>query len=205
MKKFAVIISLFFLVNNFALAVDYSKYDRNDINSIVKATKAFQKEFDKKRGTKEAEEDFLRFENFYYSAVYAQRYTIYLPTPEKPYKNSTYWQARKYTNDYAIYGLGVEYTGRRYKIKHNSEYIYLKFSPYLSEDWQELLMFYSILYSKEVIRDGKYVISKQELIQISDFDKYFCKKYPTHRHCEDIEYFIESDQKRIDSYPNIDY
>ena len=48
-------------------------------------------------------------------------------------------------------------------------------------------------------------ITKQELIQIRDFHKDFCKKYPNHRHCEMIEYIIESDQKQIDSYPNIDY
>ena len=82
MKKFAVVfLLLFLLVNYLTSTIDYSKYRVENINSVRKATKVFQKKFDKKRGTKEAEEDFYKLLSFYYDFVYYHQEKMIIEGP----------------------------------------------------------------------------------------------------------------------------
>ena len=200
-KLFSVIIS-FFLVANCAFAVDYSKYNVSDINAIRKATKAYQNEFKNKKGTKEAEEEFLKFRDFYARAVMEQSEKIKINEPEQLYKDSYYWQARKYTEKYSVYGLKVNFNGEFY-ITTNMEYLYMKFSPYLAEDLQELLMYNAILDSKAMYWDGAYSISKEELLQIIEFYKNFNKKYPNSVHKQRVNEIIQSYEKDLKTFPYI--
>ena len=200
-KLFSVIISIFVLCNC-AFAVDYSKYNVSDINAIRKATKAYQNEFKNKKGTKEAEDEFLKFRDFYARAVMEQSEKIKINEPEQLYKGSYYWQARKYTEKYSVYGLKVDFNGEFY-ITGNIEYLNTQFGPYLAEDFQTLLKYQAILDTKPLYWDGAYSISKEELLQIIEFYKNFNKKYPNSVHKQRVNEIIQSYEKDLKTFPYI--
>ena len=64
MKKFIIILCLLFC-SNVVFALDYSNYNVEDINSVRKATKDFQKEYKNKKESLEAEANFNDFLDFH--------------------------------------------------------------------------------------------------------------------------------------------
>ena len=200
MKKLFSTFLIFFLLSNSTFALDYSKYNLSDINAIREATKAYQNEFKDKKGTKEAETEFLKFRDFYYEAVEKQNIRIQLKEPVKLYRNSYYWQARKYTKDYADKGLRVDFNGEFY-ITENNKYLYKNFCSYLNADWCELLKFLSKQDTKRIFWDSVYVISKDELVKIINFYKNFDKKYPNFVLNDSIKSIIKNYEKDLKRYP----
>ena len=199
-KLFSVIIS-FFLVANCAFAVDYSKYNVSDINAIRKATKAYQNEFKNKKGTKEAEEEFLKFIEFYTRAVSKQSEMIY-NFPYKAKDNSFQKQAQEYSKKYYNKGLMIHFDEGEFFVVQCNRYIWENFQSYLTFDWQELLKFQNY-FDKRIISDGRYVISKTELIKILEFYQNFAKKYPNFIKKENIKNTIHFYQRQIKQYPNV--
>lgn len=194
------VLTIFFFLSSCCFALDYSKYNLSDINAIRKATKAYQEEFKDKKGTKEAESEFLKFRDFYYSAVNKQYTRIKLKEPMKLYRNSYYWQARKYTQDYDDKGLRVDFNGEFY-ITSNNNYLYKNFCSYLTSDWCELLRFLAKQDKKRIFWDSTYVISKDELVKIMNFYKNFSKRYPNFILNNDIQSIIQNYEKDLQHYP----
>ena len=199
-KLFSVIISIFALCNC-AFAVDYSKYNVSDINAIRKATKAYQNEFKNKKGTKEAEDEFLKFTEFYARAVSKQNEMIY-DFPYKAKDNSFQKQAQEYSKKYYNKGLMIQFDEGEFFVVQCNRYIEENFQSYLTPDWQELLKFQNC-FDKRIISDGRYVISKAELIKILEFYKNFAKKYPNFIKKENIKNTIQFYQRQIKQYPNV--
>ena len=200
MKKLFSTFIIFFLLSNSTFALDYSKYNTSDINAIREATKEYQNEYKDKKGTKEAEIEFLKFRDFYYEAVEKQNIRIKLKEPVKPYRNSYYRQARKYTKDYADKGLRVDFNGEFYIIG-NHKYLYKNFCSYLNEDWCELLKFLAKQDTKRIFWDSAYVISKDELVKIINFYKNFDKKYPDFVLNDSIKSIIKDYERDLKHYP----
>lgn len=204
MKKILLTLILFFFTSMNALAVDYSKYKLSDINSISKATKAYQEEFKNKKHTKEAEKEYLRFWSFYVNAVEKQDELIKLETPNKLNKDSYYWQAQQYSQKYFEKGLRIDYNGEFY-VTTSNEYLYHNFCPYLGADWCELLKYRSELDKKILTWDFRYVITKKQVTEILNFYKGFLKKYPNYISVKDIKYIINSYENDLKHYPYLDY
>lgn len=200
MKKALLVLILIFLTSTCVFAVDYSKYSLSDINSIRKATEAYQLEFKDKKGTKEAQTEYLRFLEFYYRAVDRQSELI-TNFPFNALEGSYQKQAQKYSKKYASKGLFVQFDEGNFFIVQNFEYLYKNFAPYLTKDWQDLLEF-ETYFNKRIISDGRYVIPKSEFLGLLNFYKEFFKKYPKFTDRDSIKNIIELYQKHLKSYPN---
>ncbi len=201
LKKFLVLL-LFLIISLPSIAVDYNKFDINNINSIQKATKEYQKEFDNKRGTTEAEQDYLNFLNFYYNAVNAQSKKITFEY--KANNNSFEKQAQEYSKKYFSKGMIVHFDEGDFFLVDSNQYLYDKFSPYLTKDWKELLKF-ETRFDKRIISDGRYRIPKAEIKNFILFYENFIKKYPDFTEKNNIKQTIINYKKDLKHYPNIIY
>ena len=201
MKKLFFIFIIFFLLSNSAFALDYSKYNLSDINAIREATKAYQNVFKDKKGTKEAETEFLKFRDFYYEAVYKQSQLINNFSYKA--KNGSYQkQAQEYSKKYYKKGFIVHFDEGDFFLVQCERYIYENFAPYLNEEWQELLIF-ETRFDKRIISDGRYIIPKSELVEILKFYQSFYKKYPDFIDLDYVKNIIKFYQKQIKQYPNV--
>ncbi len=197
MKKIFILALLLLLLTNKAFAVDYSKYDPKNINSINKAKRAFQTEFDKKRGTKEAEADYLKFKDFYRQAITGIEgpdVTKYMEAPEKNRLRVDMLSSSKYINyikdeltkKYGPYGIGIVYDEGDFYFSESNKFLYVNFAPYLSKDWQELMRYETQFDEKQIEYDAHIIISKEEFKEIYEFYKQFLKKYPDFVEREDL-------------------
>ena len=201
MKKLFSTFLIFFLLSNSTFALDYSKYNPSDINAIREATKDYQNEYKDKKGTKEAEIEFLKFRDFYYEAVDKQNQLINNFSYKA--KNGSYQeQAQEYSKKYYKKGFIVHFDEGDFFLVQCERYIYENFAPYLNEEWQELLIF-ETRFDKRIISDGRYIIPKSELVEILKFYQSFYKKYPDFIDLDYVKNIIKFYQKQIKQYPNV--
>ncbi len=201
LKRFLWLL-LFLIISLPSFAVDYNKFDINDINSIQKATKEYQKEFENKRGTKEAEQDYLNFLKFYNKAVNAQSKKITFEY--QAYDNSFEKQAQEYSKKYFPKGMIVHFDEGEFFLVDCNQYLYDEFSPYLTKDWKEFLKF-ETRFDKRIISDGRYRISKAEIKNFIHFYENFIKKYPDFTEKNNIKQRIINYKENLKHYPNIIY
>lgn len=173
------------LFSNLVYALDFDQFDVNDINAVKKAAKYYQKEYKNKRGTKEAEEDYLRFSEFLLKFENTQSKKIYLPYDTS--NNSIRKQIAAYSNQYYKYGLVAQFDEGEFMLVSSNHYIYENFAPYLSKPWKEILKFNSS--DKRNKYDGRYIVPKSYLKNQMKFYKNFIKKYP------DLVYYTSQNKK----------
>ena len=199
-KVLLLIICLFFTFNS-ALAIDFSKFDVNDLNALRKATKYYQKVYKNKRGTKEADEDYLKFSKFSLDFYYAQ-----YPKIDLPYElidNSVQKQIDAYSKKYYKYGLVAQFDEGEYMLVLSNRYVYENFAPYVSAPYAELLKFHSS--DVRTTYDARYIIPKSELENYIKFYQQFIKKYPQFSKENNMQEVIEDIKRDIEHYPNIIY
>lgn len=175
--RILLVICTIFVVNVPAFSDGYVNrniYKIEDITSFRALTKQFQVDFDKKRGTKEAEDAYYEIMKYYYDFLYKQSENINL--------NLLFYNGRdekflKYQNSLYFLGLMLWYDEGSCYFANSNRYIYENFAPYLSIEMQELLKF-KIFYDSCVASHAKYILSKSELRNIIQFYKNFSKKYP---------------------------
>ena len=199
-KVLLLIICLFFTFNS-ALAIDFSKFDVNDLDAARKATKYYQKVYENKRGTKEADEDYLKFRDFFWQFHNVQSKKIYLPY--ELIDNSVQKQIDAYSEKYYKYGLVAQFDEGEYMIVPSRRYIYENFAPYVSAPYAELLKFHSS--DVRTTYDARYIIPKSELENYIKFYQQFIKKYPQFSKENNMQEVIEDIKRDIEHYPDIIY
>ena len=197
-KAFLLIICLFFTFNS-ALAIDFSKFDVNDLDAARKATKYYQKVYKNKRGTKEADEDYDKFWDFIIKFGSAQNEKISLQT--ELIDNSIQKQTEVYSEKYYKYGLAAQFDEGEFMLVPSRAYLYENFAPYLSKPYQELLKFNAS--DARIIYDARYTISKSELENYLKFYEQLAQKYPEFSKKYDILGIINYYKEAIKHYPNI--
>ena len=170
-KALLLIICLFFTFNA-VFAIDFSKFDVNDLNALRKATKYYQKVYKNKRGTKEADEDYLKFSKFSLDFYYAQYPKIDLPF--ELIDNSVQKQIDAYSKKYYKYGLVAQFDEGEYMLVLSNRYVYENFAPYVSAPYAELLKFHAS--DVRTTYDARYIIPKSELENFNSVKKTICRK-----------------------------
>ena len=184
--------------------IDYSKFDKNDLNAANKAVACYQMKYDKLRGTKAAEDGYNDFWNFYVEFETQQNQQIYLSPI--PLKDSYERQANKYSEKYYRYGLIVQFNEGEFVLSISRNYMYENFSKFLSEPTRELLKFY-IQFDKRINYGTTYVIPKEKFYEYIEFYKNFGDKYPVYcrENKMDINKIINQYEEIIKNYPNVLY
>lgn len=200
MKKFIIILCLLFC-SNVAFSLDYSNYNVEDINSVRKATKDFQKEYKNKKESLEAEANFNDFLDFYNKFEIVQSRKIYLPYELK--KNSITLQLKEYSKKYYKYGLVAQFDEGEYFLVKSNRYIYENFANYLPQPLQLCLEYENS--DERIISDGRYIISKEEICEKIVKYKNFIQKYPEYADKYNIYEKIEILEENLKHYPAIIY
>lgn len=200
MKNLLLFLLLFFGMN-VVYGLEFDQFDPNDINSLREATRYYQQEYDKKRGTIEAEEDFDKFWQYYIKFDNRQNQKIYLPY--ETIDNSIQKQIDKYSEQYYKYGLVAQFDEGEFMLVPSRRYLYENFAPYLSKPHQELLKFE--ISDVRTIYDGRYIISISELKNQIKFYEGLIKKYPEFSKRRRVYDKVRSIEEDIKHYPNIYY
>jgi len=201
MKKIFFIF-VFILINiNPAQAINFDSFDLNDISAIKNATKQFQKEFKNIRGTDLIEDYFIEFKKYYYNFANIQNKKIKL---SQTFSNlSIKKQIQFYSKKYYKYGLSVQFDEGEFMLTPSNKYLYKNFSKYLSKPSSELLKYNSS--DKRIISDGRYIISKKELLKYIEFYENFEQKYPEYSKKNNIKEIINKYKEDLKYYPYIIY
>lgn len=201
MKKIFFIF-VFILINiNPAQAINFDSFDLNDISAIKNATKQFQKEFKNIRGTDLIEDYFIEFKKYYYNFANIQNRKIKL---SQTFSNlSIKKQIQFYSKKYYKYGLSVQFDEGEFMLTPSNKYLYKNFSKYLSKPSSELLKYNSS--DKRIISDGRYIISKKELLKYIEFYENFEQKYPEYSKKNNIKEIINKYKEDLKYYPYIIY
>ena len=144
--------------------IDYSMFDINDINAANQAVACYQLKYDQKRGTKDADDEYNKFRDFYWDF---SRQHAYLSEGD----------FNDYSDVYYKYGILIVPGEDHYDAIMSYRYIYENISPYLSHGFQEFIRF-NIIFDKTIMRDLHFHIPKSELKKILEFYIDFQKKYP---------------------------
>ena len=201
MKKILFLFFAFFFSVNTVLAIDFDKFDVNDINAVRNATKYYQQEYKHKRGSKEAEEDYYKYSKFASKFEDVQRKMKNLQ--DYPINNSVKKQLKIYFKQYYQYGLIVQFDEGEFILVLSNQYLSKNFGPYLSKPYQELLKFHSS--DKRTTYDCRYIVPKSYLKKQIKFYKNFGKKYPEFYTEDELSQIIQSLEDDIKHYPNIIY
>ena len=201
MKKIFFIF-VFILINiNPAQAINFDSFDLNDISAIKNATKQFQKEFKNIRGTDLIEDYFIEFKKYYYNFANIQNKKIKL---SQTFSNlSIKKQIQFYSKKYYKYGLSVQFDEGEFMLTPSNKYLYKNFSKYLSKPSSELLKYNSS--DKRIISDGRYIISKKELLKYIEFYENFEQKYTEYSKKNNIKEIINKYKEDLKYYPYIIY
>lgn len=126
---------LLFFGMNVVYGLEFDQFDSNDINSLREATRYYQQEYDKKRGTIEAEEDFDKFWQYYIKFTDTQNDKIKIVTPlfYTYYSN----QAQEEYKEYYKYGLLAKFYDGQYFFDTSNRYLYENFALYLTKPHQD--------------------------------------------------------------------
>lgn len=186
---------------NVVYGLDFDQFDPNDINSLRAATKYYQQEYDKKRGTIEAEEDYLKFCEFLSSFENKQSTKIYLPY--ETVNNSIQKQIDKYSKQYYKYGLVAQFDEGEFMLVPSRRYLYENFAPYLSKPYQKLLKFEASDVRR--VYDCRYIVPKSYLLNQIKFYEGLIKKYPEFSKRRKIYDKVQYLEENIKHYPNIIY
>ena len=185
-----------------AFAIDFSDRDFTNLNTVRWKVNSYKYDFEDKKGTKEAEDAFLEFLDFYSDFIDFQNKRFVLS--DDPLDEYSYESQNKRLDDfYGYYGLKVKLGDCQiFYFTYNCKYIYENFAPYLTKDWQELLEFEQ--YGDKILFfDYRYLNSKDELKQILKFYENFYKKYPNFSQKDMIKAKIKHFRKDLKNYPNI--
>jgi hypothetical protein len=202
MKKFLIFIFFILISINSSFAVDYSRFDLKDINSVNNAVKVYQEEYKDRKGTKEAEEEYNRFLEFYYNFINIQNTQLLFDF--KTYRKSYQKQAQKYAKEYYKYGLNVQFDEGEFFVTKSNKYLYLKFKSFLPEPLSNIIKF-ERYYDKRRISDARYVMSKARLRHEIKYYHNFKNKYPQYSVEYNIDSIIKSLEEDLEHYPNLLY
>lgn len=206
-------------------AVDYSKFDVNDINSANNAVKAYHEEYKNKKGSTEAEKGYADFRKFYVDFIMAQSPKIEkegdvaLYQPEtivgskikfgtlnyRPFNGYRWVQpldvADRMTKKYSKYGLTVLFNENFFYASINEDYLYKNFAQFLSKEDKIIMKFDKKHFNKTWISDGHYAVKKEEIEAVLKFYKKFQKKYPEYSKEHLINETIQEYEKGLRHYP----
>ena len=202
MKKFLIFIFFILISISSSFAVDYSRFDLKDINSVNNAVKVYQEEYKDRKGTKEAEEEYNRFLEFYYNFINIQNTQLLFDF--KTYRKSYQKQAQKYAKEYYKYGLNVQFDEGEFFVTKSNKYLYSKFKSYLPKPLSDMIKF-ERYYDKRRISDARYVMPKSRLRHEIRYYNNFKNKYPQYSADYDIDSIIKSLEEDLKSYPLVHY
>ena len=189
-------------------SIDYSMFDVNDINAANQAVACYQMKYDKKRGTKEAEKDYLEFVRYGFDFANShfndmeKEYSIIVN--KGTFNISSVKIIEELLDRYFYkYGLKAVYGELEFYPEVSDLYVYENIAPYLSKEWSVYLESETNFEHHISTFHGYFRITKCELEEILEYYKEFNKELPEFSKERGIPNSIKYYEKALKTYPKV--